>query len=126
MYATSFHEQSSNIITFAQFEEGHIVENEGNIEEYKSIFPSTDESSKDNDSDDISINKNSLENIQGGSQIHPTLISRDAISKIIDRIKQTQNKWKVVELLENSMVKVLHKLFKSVVNELNNALSHLV
>ena len=31
-YATSFHEQTGNIITFAHFEEGNLVENERNSE----------------------------------------------------------------------------------------------
>ena len=32
-YATSSHEKTSNIITFTQFEEGNLVENERNVEE---------------------------------------------------------------------------------------------
>ena len=32
-YATSFHKQTGNIITFAQFEKGGLVENEHNVEE---------------------------------------------------------------------------------------------
>ena len=34
MYATSSHEKNGKIITFAQFEEGGLVENEFNEEEY--------------------------------------------------------------------------------------------
>ena len=37
-YATSSHEQTGNIIHFAQFEEGGLVENERNAKQYKSIF----------------------------------------------------------------------------------------
>ena len=37
MYAKSYHEQTGDIITFAQFEEGNLVENEYNTEEYESI-----------------------------------------------------------------------------------------
>ena len=33
-YATSSNEQTGNIITFSQFEEGNLVENELNAEEY--------------------------------------------------------------------------------------------
>ena len=33
MYATSYHEQTGNIITFSQFEEGYLVENGRNSEE---------------------------------------------------------------------------------------------
>ena len=32
-YATSYHERTGNIIIFAQFEEGNLVENKHNIEE---------------------------------------------------------------------------------------------
>ena len=32
LYATSSHEKTGNIITFAQFEEGNLVENEHNAE----------------------------------------------------------------------------------------------
>ena len=37
-----------------------------------------------------------------------------------------QNEWKVAELSAKIMVKGLHKIFKAVVNELNNALPNLV
>ena len=37
-YATSSLEQIGEIITLSQFEEGCLVENERNIEEYKSIL----------------------------------------------------------------------------------------
>ena len=33
LYATSYHEQTGNNITFSQFEEGNIVKNEHNVEE---------------------------------------------------------------------------------------------
>ena len=70
-YTTSFYEQTGDIITFAQFEEGDLVENEPNVEEEKPIFDSIDESYTDDESDDGSISTNSLEDIQDGSQIHP-------------------------------------------------------
>ena len=40
-------------------------------------------------------------------------------------MKQNKNEWKGAELLEKIMGTVLHKLFKAVVNELNNELPHL-
>ena len=86
---------------------------------------SIDESYKDNNYYDGSIIKNALEDIHGGIQIHPELNAREARFKIRDLIKQPQNEWKVSELSEKSMVKCLHKLFKTVVNELNNALPNL-
>ena len=57
--ATSYHEQTGIIITFAQFEEGNIVENERNAEEDKSILDFIDESSTYDDSDLRCNNKTS-------------------------------------------------------------------
>ena len=98
LYATSSHEQTGNIITFAQSEEGTLVENECNTEEYASIPALIGESSKDDDSDDGSISTNDLDKIWDGSQIQPEFNTRDAILKICEHIKQTQNEWKVAEL----------------------------
>ena len=71
LYAKSSYEQTGNVITFSQFEEGNLVENGLNAEKEKSISGSIDESSTVYDSDDGTINTNSLEVIQYGSQIHP-------------------------------------------------------
>ena len=59
---------------------------------------------------------NSIEDIQDGSQIHTEINATDAILKIRDRIKQTKSELKVSELSANSMGKVLHKIFKSVLD----------
>ena len=59
---------------------------------------------------------NALKIICGGSQMHPDINGRDAIFIISDRIKQTQNEWKVSELSVKIMVKGLYKFFKAVVN----------
>ena len=37
LYTTSYHEQTGGIVTFAQFEEGNLVENEHNTEDDESI-----------------------------------------------------------------------------------------
>ena len=42
-----------------------------------------------------------------------------------DYNKQTQNEWKWAKLSEKSIGKGLHKVFKNVVNELNNSLTTL-
>ena len=63
MYTTPSHEQTGTIITFAKFEEGSLVENERNSEEYDSILASIDESSIEDESDHGSICKNVLEDI---------------------------------------------------------------
>ena len=48
--------------------------------------------------------------------MHPDIYSRYDRLKFRDHIKQTQNKWKVSELLAKRMGKGLHKLFKAVVD----------
>ena len=65
---------------------------------------------------------NALKDVQGRSQIHQEINARYDRLKINDRIKQTQSEWKGEELSEKSMGKVLHKVFKAVVNEINNEL----
>ena len=72
---------------------------------------SIDESYIDDDSDDVSIISNALEEILGGSQIHPELNAIDDRLKIHDCIKQTKNQWKGAELTAKSMGKGLHKFF---------------
>ena len=93
-YTTSSHEKTGKIITFAQFEEENLVENQRNAEEDESILSSIYESSTDDDSDDRSISTNALENLQDGSQIHPKINARDDRLKICDHIRQTKHKWK--------------------------------
>ena len=63
LYTTSYHEQTGDIITFSQFEEGDLVENECNAEGNESNFSSIDELSTYNDFDDGSISKNNIEDI---------------------------------------------------------------
>ena len=54
LYAISSHEQTGNIITFAQFEEGVYWEKR-NVKEDGLILDSIDDSYIDNDSDELSI-----------------------------------------------------------------------
>ena len=56
------------------------------------------ESSTDDDSDCGSIRTNALVNIRDGSQMHTKLNTKDARSKVRDRIRQTENEWKEAEL----------------------------
>ena len=82
---------------------------------------SIDESYADDNSDEGSISTNALEDIQDGSHVHPDINTRDARLKISDRIKQAQSECKGEEISSNMMGKVLHKLLKAVLNELNNS-----
>ena len=66
-----------------------------------------------------------LKDIQDGSQINTDINGRDARLKICDFIRKTKNEWKGLELSTNTMGKELHKLFRAVVNKLNNALPNL-
>ena len=71
-YATASHEQTSDTITFAQFEEGNLVEHKCN---------------SDNDSNDGSISTDVLKEIQDRSKIHLEINARYARLKICDHIK---------------------------------------
>ena len=55
MYATSYHEKTGNIITFAQFEEGGLVQNKNSGEEEELFLTSIDELCTEDGSDDGSI-----------------------------------------------------------------------
>ena len=102
-YATASHEQTGDILTFANFEENNSVENKRNLEEDESIFSLVVELSIYNDSDDGYISTNALEDIHNGSQINPDIDARSAILKICDYINQTQIEWKAAELSEKNI-----------------------
>ena len=70
---------------------GGLAENEWNAEEDESIFPSTDELSTENDSDDGYISTNVLEDIWDENQIHPEINARDDRLKMHDHIRKTKN-----------------------------------
>ena len=95
--AKSSREQTSNIITFAQFEEGNILTKTRNDAE--SGNESDEKSIMTMDSGDESyhnlISTEMLKDICDGSQTHPDVNRREARYKIRDRIKQGQLEWKV-------------------------------
>ena len=94
-YATSFHKQTGNIITFSKFVEKNSVENKHSVGEDESILDSIDESSTENNYDDISISTNALKGMWDGNYIHPDIIARSSGLKIRDRIRQAQSKRKL-------------------------------
>ena len=59
-----------------------------------------------------------LDDICDSSSYHPSLNRREARYKICDRIKQRKSEWKGELLSTRNMGKVLHKVFKAVVNEI--------
>ena len=116
-YATSSKEQTGDVITFIQFEEGNILtETRNNAEsgdksDNKSIMMSEqdmDNINSGDESDHDHISKEMLEDIRDGSQTHPTVNKREVRCKIRYRIKQRQSEWKGVLKATRNMGKGLH------------------
>ena len=98
-YATSLKEQTGNVITFAEFEEGSILTETLNDAEggHKSDNESIMMSKQDMDainsgdeSDHDLISMEMLEDICDGSQTHPNINKREAHYKIRDHIRKRQ------------------------------------
>ena len=102
-YGTSLREQTDNIITFAQFEEGNILtktcndaESGDECDEYdnESIMMSKqymDAINSGDESDHDLISTEMLEDIRDGSQTHPNVNRRAARYKIYDRMRKRQS-----------------------------------
>ena len=69
----------------------------------------------DEQSDHDLISTEMLEDICGGSQIHPNVNKREARYKIRDSIKQRQLEWKGALKATRIMRKRLHKVFSTAV-----------
>ena len=102
-YATSSKEQTGDVITFTQFEEGNLFTETCNDAE--GCDKSDSESIMMNEQDMENLNSNeksdhnlisteTLEGIRDGSQTHPNVDKREARLKIRDRIKQRQSERK--------------------------------
>ena len=63
-----------------------------------------------------------LEDMRNGIQSHPSVNRRETSCKISDHIKQSQTEWKGPLLSMKNIGKIMHKLFKAVVNEILQAL----
>ena len=98
-YATSPKEQTSDVITFTQFEEGNILKEtcndteSGDESDNESIMMSKQDmenldSSDESDHDLISTEM--LQDVRDGSQTHPNVNKMEARYKIRDRIRQRQ------------------------------------
>ena len=103
LYATSSKEQTGDVITFAQFEEGNILNKSRNDAESgdesnnKLIMMSKQDMEDINSSDGSDhdlISTEMLEDIHDGIQIHPNVNRREARYKIRDRIRQRQSECK--------------------------------
>ena len=98
-YVTSSKEQTGDVITFAQFEEGNILNEtrnnakSGEESDNESIMMSEqdmDAINSGDESDHDLISTEMLEDICDESQTHPTVNKREARFEICDRIKQRQ------------------------------------
>ena len=123
-YATSLKEQTGDVITFANFEEGKILPETRNDAEScdesdnKSIMMSKQDMENSNSGDESDhdlISTQMLEDIRDGSQTHPNVNRREARYKLRDHIRQGQSKWKGALKDTRSMEKGLHKVFSTVV-----------
>ena len=134
LYATSSKEQTGDVITFAQFEEGNIwaktcndaesgdeYDNESIMmsEQYMENINSGDESDHD------LISTEMLQDIRDRSQTHPNVNKRESRYKIRDRIRRRQSEWKEALKATWRTGKGLHKVFKTVVKEVLQELATL-
>ena len=90
-FATYSHEKTGNVVTFAQFEEGNLLENECNLLGDQSISDSIDDSSTKDNSDEIIISTKTIKYIWYLKHVYPNINVRDARFKIHDRISKTQS-----------------------------------
>ena len=101
-YATYSREQTGNVITLTQFEEGNILTETCNdaeicdISDNESIMMSKQDmenidSGDESDHDLISTER--LEDICDGSQSHQNVNKREAHYKIRDCVRQRQSEW---------------------------------
>ena len=126
-YATSSKEQTGNVITLTQFEEGNLLSESrndtesGDESDIESIMMSErdvedlDETEK---FDDGLISTETLHDIRDGNQTHPKIDKREARLKIRDRIKQKKSQWKGSLRATLEMGKGLHRVFSTIVSEI--------
>ena len=95
MYATSFKEQTGDVITFAQFEEGNLVTETRNDTE------SDDES----DSESLMMSEKDMENIDETENLDDNLISTETLHDIRDgnqtirKLIREKHVWRYVTVL---------------------------
>ena len=96
------------------------MENEQNLVEDESISDLINESFTEYNSDEKYISTNALEEIWDRKHVHPNINARYFRLILRDQIRKAHSEWKGAELSTKRMGKVLHKVFKVVVKELNN------
>ena len=132
LYATSSKEQTGDVITFAQFEEGNLLTETRNDTERgdESDSKSNMMSKKDMENldekqfDDDLISTETLHDIRDGNQTHPDIDKREARHKIRDCIKQKKSEWKGSLRSTHKMGKGLHNVFSTIVSEILQELTN--
>ena len=120
-------EQTGDVITFAQFEEGNLLTETRNDAESGDTLDNESimmreqdmenlDSSDESDHDLISTEM--LEDIRDESQTHPNVDKREARQKIRDCIKQRQSQRKDVLKDTRNIGFFLHKVFSTIVKEI--------
>ena len=134
-YATYSREQTSNIITFAQFEEGNLLSeihddmySDNNYDDYSTLpqlisEEEIDAVSSDDESDAEPMSTDMLEDISDSSQYHLRINRRKSHYNIRYCIKLCPSERKGAMLSTKNMGKVLHKVFKAIVNDIFQSLS---
>ena len=121
-YATSSKEQTDDVITFTQFEEGNILTEtrndaeSGDKSDNEPIMMSEQDMENINSGDESDhdlISTEMLEDICDGSQTQPNVNRRKALYKIRDRIRQKQSEWKGALRATHKMGKGLQKVFST-------------
>ena len=132
-YDTSSKEQTGDVITFAQFEEGILLTEtrndteSGDESESESIImskrdmESLDEKEKVND--DL-ISTETLHDICDGTQTNTNIDKREARLKMRDRVKQKKLQWKGALRATHKMGKGLHRIFSTIVSEISHELTN--
>ena len=132
-YATSSKEQTGDVITFAQFEEGDLISEtrtdteSGDEYDSESIMVSVKDMEnldKTEKFDDDLISTETLHDIHDVNQNHPSIDKREARMAICDRIKQKKSQWKGALRATHKMVKGLHRVFSTIVSEISQELTN--
>ena len=123
-YATAPKEQTSDMITFAQFEEGNLLTetrnntergDKSNLESIMMIEQDMENLDSNEKSDHDIISTEMLEEIREGSQTHPTVNKRGVCYGICDRIRRKESQWKGALKATRNMGKGLHKVFSTII-----------
>ena len=102
-YATSSKEQTGDVITFAQFEEGNLLNETRNDTESDDASDSESIMMSERDMENLGetekfdeglISTQLLQDIFDGNQTHPEINKREARMAIRDHIKQNKSEWK--------------------------------